>query len=119
MAPTVRGVRAELIDGDGEQLATGSDEQSEGDGRDWHGRAACTVAAFSAEGMGAGERRWDGSTGRRSTHFALTPSSEMKGEGMTGGLPSSVRASEAAGWVGFGASLARPKDFLFLFLLLV
>ena len=32
--------------------------------------------------------------------------------GMTGGVPSSVRAREAAGWVGFGAGWARPKDFL-------
>ena len=72
MAPTVRGVRAELIDGDGEQLATGSDEQSEGDGGDWHGGDACTACGVHGEVTGAGERRWDGLKRRRSTRFLLT-----------------------------------------------
>ena len=49
---------------------------------------------------------------------ALSPDAVVRDEGdgqgggMTGGVPSSVRAREAVGWVGFGAGWARPKDFL-------
>ena len=62
-------------------MATGSIEQSEATGGISMGEAARTVAVIRAERMGAGERRWDGSTGRRSTRLLLTPSSETNGMG--------------------------------------
>ena len=57
------------IDGDGEQVADVIDRAERGRRAELAWGDVCTVAALSAEGMGAGGRRWDGSKRRGSTRL--------------------------------------------------
>ena len=65
------------------------------------GEAARTVAVIRAEGMGAGERRWDGLKRRRSTRFLLMPSSETKGGDDRWAPPVSESSEERRGGLGY------------------